>query len=154
MYFTTQSVQFCTTVHNVQLCTTIENVQLCTTNRDQAGNKQGDIQFWNGQTGRLCNQLSVMGKLLSAVMGKQSSALISKLSWAQEGRERVSNRKKFSFDHGQTDSAQVQVLSCAFTAKSQYTLWFMGYILIQWYIPGFTVYIGFSCSVVYPGSET
>ena len=45
MYFTTQSLQFCTTVHNVQLCTTIENVQLCTTNRDQAGNKQGEIQF-------------------------------------------------------------------------------------------------------------
>ena len=63
MYFTTQSLQFCTTVHNVQLCTTIENVQLCTTNRDQAGNKQGEIQFWNGQTDRQSLQLTVMGKL-------------------------------------------------------------------------------------------
>ena len=27
------------------------------------------------------------------------------------------NRKKFSFDYGQTDTAQVQVLSCAFAAK-------------------------------------
>ena len=58
-------------------------------------------------------------------MGKQSSAVISKLSRTQESRENGPNRKKFRSDHrgteGQTDkwtdSAQVPVLSCAFAAK-------------------------------------
>ena len=51
-------------------------------------------------------------------MGKLSSAIIRNLSKAQEIRERGPNRKKFRFDHGQTDRAQVQVLSCAFAAKN------------------------------------
>ena len=65
---------------SVQFCTEVLSCVQHWSNRDQAGNKQGGIQFWYGQTDRLCNQLSWAShnQLSSAVMGKQSSAVISK----------------------------------------------------------------------------